>query len=60
LSADKAKAQKQATISAAHSLEKSLKRAANAKRSGKLMTDEDFESLRLGEFGFLIIVSICT
>jgi hypothetical protein len=52
LSADKA--QKQATISAAHSLEKSLKRAANAKRSGKLMTDEDFESLRLGEFGVCI------
>jgi hypothetical protein len=39
---------KQATISATHSSEKSLKRAAEAQRAGKLMSDNDFKSTRLG------------
>lgn len=47
LSTDKTK--KQATISAAHSMNKSKARNASAKRQGKLMDDEDFKAMKMGK-----------
>lgn len=47
LSTDKTK--KQATISAAHSMNKSKARNASAKRRGKLMDDEDFKAMKMGK-----------
>jgi hypothetical protein len=47
LSTDKTK--KQATISAAHSMNKSKARNASAKCRGKLMDDEDFKAMKMGK-----------
>ena len=47
LSAEKAK--KQATISAAYSMEKSKLRRKRAATAGKVWTDEDFKTCKLGE-----------
>lgn len=56
MSAEKTK--KQAAISAAHSMEKSQRRRDASKWAGKLMNDEDFNALKLGEF-LHFIVAFC-
>ena len=44
------KTKKQATIAADYSMKKSELRRSKANKAGVLWTDEDFETLKLGEF----------